>query len=56
MAGKILKENKDIKDFPFEDAKDLEMLVNKETAELLSLDLNNDALKDANIIENKEGK
>ena len=56
MAGEILKENKDIKDFPFEDAKDLEMLVNKETAEILGLDLNNDALKDANIIENKEGK
>lgn len=45
MAGEILKENKNIKDIPFEDAKDLEMLVNKETAEILGLDLNKEALK-----------
>ncbi|WP_308748828.1 ABC transporter substrate-binding protein [uncultured Anaerococcus sp.] len=56
MAGEILKENKNIKDIPFEDAKDLEMLVNKETAEILDLDLNKEALKKANIMENKEGK
>lgn len=56
MAGEILKENKNIKDIPFEDAKDLEMLVNKKTAEILGLDLNKEALKKANIMENKEGK
>lgn len=56
MAGEILKENKNIRDIPFEDAKDLEMLVNKETAEILGLDLNKEALKKANIMENKEGK
>lgn len=56
MAGEILKVNKDIKDFPFEDAKDLEMLVNKETAEILGLDLKNEGLKDAKIKEKKEGK
>lgn len=55
MAGEILKENKDIKEIPFEDAKDLSMLVNKETAELLGLDLNVDGLKNAKIIEKKEG-
>ena len=32
------------------------MLVNKETAEILSLDLNKEVLKKANIMENKEGK
>ena len=32
------------------------MLVNKETAEILGLDLNKEALKKANIKENKEGK
>ena len=56
MAGEILKENKNIKDIPFEDAKDLEILVNKETAEILGLDLNKEALKKANIMENKKGK
>lgn len=56
MAGEILRANKDIKDFPFEDAKDLEMLVNKETAGILGLDLNNEGLKDAKIMEKKEGK
>ena len=56
MAGEILKVNKDIKDFPFEDAKDLEMLVNKETAGVLGLDLKNEGLKDAKIMEKKEGK
>lgn len=56
MAGEILKANKDIKDLPFEDAKDLEMLVNKETAGVLGLDLKNEGLKDAKIIEKKEGK
>lgn len=56
MAGEILKANKDIKDFPFEDAKDLEMLVNKETAGVLGLDLKNEGLKDAKIMEKKEGK
>ncbi len=56
MAGEILTENKNIKDIPFEDAKNLEMLVNKETAEILGLDLNKEALKKANIMENKEGK
>lgn len=55
MAGEILKENKDIKEIPFEDAKDLSMLVNKEIAELLGLDLNVDGLKNAKIIEKKEG-
>lgn len=56
MAGEILKANKDIKDIPFEDAKDLEMLVNKETAGVLGLDLKNEGLKDAKIMEKKEGK
>ncbi|WP_311491858.1 ABC transporter substrate-binding protein [uncultured Anaerococcus sp.] len=56
MAGEILRANKDIKDFPFEDAKDLEMLVNKETAGILGLDLKNEGLKDAKIMEKKEGK
>ena len=56
MAGEILRSNKDIKDFPFEDAKDLEMLVNKETAGILGLDLKNEGLKDAKIMEKKEGK
>ena len=56
MSGEILKANKDIKDLPFEDAKDLEMLVNKETAGVLGLDLKNEGLKDAKIIEKKEGK
>lgn len=56
MAAEILKENKEIKEIPFEDAKDLEILVNKETAEILGLDLNKEALKKANIKENKEGK
>lgn len=56
MAGEILKANKDIKDLPFEDAKDLEMLVNKETAGVLGLDLKNEGLKDAKIMEKKEGK
>ena len=56
MAGEILKENKNIKDIPFEDAKYLEILVNKETAEILGLDLNKEALKKANIMENKKGK
>lgn len=56
MAIDILKENKDIKDLHFEDAKDLEMLVNKETAEVLNLDLGKDSLKDAKIMEKKEGK
>ena len=56
MAGEILKVNKDIKDIPFEDAKDLEMLVNKETAGVLGLDLKNEGLKDAKIMEKKEGK
>lgn len=56
MAIDILKENKDIKDLHFEDAKDLEMLVNKETAEILNLDLGKEALKDAKIMEKKEGK
>ena len=55
MAGEILKGNKDIKEIPFEDAKDLSMLVNKEIAELLGLDLNVDGLKNAKIIEKKEG-
>lgn len=55
MAREILKENKDIKEIPFEDAKDLSMLVNKEIAELLGLDLNVDGLKNAKIIEKKEG-
>lgn len=56
MAGEILKANKDIKDLPFEDAKDLEMLVNKDTAKDLGLDLKNEGLKDAKIMEKKEGK
>lgn len=56
MAAEILKENKEIKDVPFEDAKDLEMLVNKETAEILGLDLGKDSLKKAKIMEIKEGK
>ena len=56
MAIDILKENKDIKDLHFEDAKDLEILVNKETAEILDLDLSKEGLKKATIIENKEGK
>lgn len=56
MAGEILEANKDIKELPFEDAKDLEMLVNKDTAKDLGLDLKNDGLKDAKIMEKKEGK
>ena len=56
MAGKILEANKDIKELPFEDAKDLEMLVNKDTAKDLGLDLKNEGLKDAKIMEKKEGK
>lgn len=56
MAGEILKANKDIKELPFEDAKDLEMLVNKDTAKDLGLDLKNEGLKDAKIMEKKEGK
>ena len=56
MAGEILKANKEIKEIPFEDAKDLEILVNKETAEILDLDLSKEGLKKATIIENKEGK
>ena len=56
MAGEILKANKDIKDMPFEDAKDLEMLVNKDTAKDLGLDLKNEGLKGAKIMEKKEGK
>ena len=56
MAADILKENKDLKEIPFEDAKDLEMLVNKETAEIIGLDLEKDSLKDSKIMENKEGK
>lgn len=56
MAGEILEANKDIKELPFEDAKDLEMLVNKDTAKDLGLDLKNEGLKDAKIMEKKEGK
>ena len=56
MAGEILKANKEIKEIPFEDVKDLEILVNKETAEILDLDLSKEGLKKATIIENKEGK
>lgn len=56
MAGEILEANKDIKELPFEDAKDLEMLVNKDTAKDLGLDLKNEGLKDAKIMEKKEEK
>lgn len=56
MAGEILEANKDIKELQFEDAKDLEMLVNKDTAKDLGLDLKNEGLKDAKIMEKKEGK
>ena len=54
MAGEILEANKDIKELPFEDAKDLEMLVNKDTAKDLGLDLKNEGLKDAKIMEKRK--
>lgn len=54
MAIKLLKEGKEIKDLPYENADVLKTLVNKKTAETLGLDLNNDVLKDAEYVEGKE--
>lgn len=47
MALKILKDKQAIKDLPYQDADSLKKLVNKKTAKALGLDLNNEALKDA---------
>lgn len=51
MAVNILKEGKTPKDLPYQKAQKLKILVNKKTAENLDLDLDNDVLKDAEIID-----
>lgn len=51
MAVNILKEGKTPKDLPYQKAQKLKILVNKKTAENLGLDLDNDVLKDAEIID-----
>lgn len=51
MAVNILKEGKTPKDLPYQKAQKLKTLVNKKTAENLGLDLDNDVLKDAEIID-----
>ena len=54
MAVEILRDKKDIRDIPYEDSKDLNILVNRKTAEILGLDLSKEVLKDAEIIEKTE--
>ena len=51
MALAILRDKKEIKDLPYQNAESLKTLVNKNTAGILGLDLNNEVLKDAEYVE-----
>lgn len=51
MAVEILKNNKSIKDFPYEKADGLTTLVNTNTARTLGLDLENEVIKNAEKID-----